>query len=136
MSSISSQYPFEILVAEDNFINQKLIQKLFEVLGYKTDLVVNGQEAVKASGVKSYHIVFMDIQMPEMDGYEASRLIIEREGVNTPVIIAMTANAMQGDKEKCILSGMHDYISKPLKLQELEKMIRKWGELKKHLFVK
>lgn len=135
MNSISTKYPFEILIAEDNIINQKLIRKLFEVLGYKTDLVANGHEAVNALKAKSYHLVFMDIQMPEMDGYEASKLIIERWGSNAPVIIAMTANAMQGDKEKYLLAGMNDYISKPLRLQDLINMISKWGELKKHLFV-
>lgn len=76
----------------------------------------------------------MDIQMPEMDGYEATKLIIERWGVNAPVIIAMTANAMQGDKEKCFQAGMSDYISKPLRLQDLTKLISKWGEMQKHLF--
>ena len=134
MSNISTIYPFEILIAEDNFINQKLIRKLFEVLGYKTDLVANGYEAIDALKRKKFHLIFMDIQMPEMDGYEATKLIIERWGTNAPVIIAMTANAMQGDKEKCFQAGMSDYISKPLRLQDLAKLISKWGELQKHLF--
>ncbi len=135
MNSISTTYPFDILIVEDNFINQKLIRKLFEVVGYKTDLVANGHESIDALKRKNYHLIFMDIQMPEMDGYEATKLIIERWGINAPVIIAMTANAMQGDKEKCFQAGMSDYISKPLRLQDLTKMIVKWGELKKHLFV-
>jgi CheY-like chemotaxis protein len=134
LNSLSTKYPFEILIAEDNFINQKLIRKLFEVLGYKTDLVANGHETIDALKRKNYHLIFMDIQMPEMDGYEATERIVERWGSNAPVIIAMTANAMQGDKEKCLLVGMSDYISKPLRLQDLTKMISHWGEHKKHLF--
>jgi signal transduction histidine kinase/CheY-like chemotaxis protein len=130
LQSISQDYPFKILIAEDNFINQKLIRNLFEVLGYKTDLVANGHEAIDALKRKKYNIIFMDVQMPEMDGYEATRKIKERWVVDGPVIIAMTANAMQGDKEKCIVSGMDDYISKPLRLEDLVKVLRYWGEIR------
>jgi CheY-like chemotaxis protein len=72
----------------------------------------------------------MDVQMPEMDGYEATRRIKERWGKEGPVIIAMTANAMQGDKEKCIIAGMDDYISKPLRIEDLLNMLRFWGEMR------
>jgi CheY-like chemotaxis protein len=129
MSLLTAKYPLEILIAEDNFINQKLIQKLFEVLGYKTDLVTNGMEAVRIVEEKKYDLIFMDIQMPEMDGMEASILINERLGINAPVIIAMTANAAKSDKESCLLSGISDYISKPLKLQDLSLIISHWAEL-------
>lgn len=130
LKALATSYPFRVLIAEDNFINQKLIRNLFEVLGFKTDLVANGHEAIDALKRKHYDLVFMDVQMPEMDGYEATRMIKERWKVDGPVIIAMTANAMQGDKEKCILAGMDDYISKPLRLEDLERVIRYWGELK------
>jgi signal transduction histidine kinase/CheY-like chemotaxis protein len=135
MQNLASKYPFEILIAEDNYINQKLIRKLFEVLGYKIDLAANGHETIDALKRKSYHLIFMDIQMPEMDGYETTQMIINRWGNSAPVIIAMTANAMQGDREKCMQIGMSDYISKPLRLHDLSKMITHWGELKKELFV-
>ena len=98
-------------------------------------MVANGREAIDALKLKNYHLIFMDIQMPVMDGYAATKLIIERWGNKAPVIIAMTANAMQGDREKCFSLGMSDYISKPLKLDELSKMITLWGEKKKQIFV-
>jgi len=132
---ISTQYPFKILIAEDNFINQKLVRNLFEVLGYKTDLVANGFEAIDALKRKHYDIIFMDVQMPEMDGYEATHKIRERWSKETPVIIAMTANAMQGDREKCFQAGMDDYISKPLRLEDIERVLRYWGELKHPRFL-
>jgi len=131
MRSVSILYPFNILIAEDNFINQKLIRKLFELLGYRTDLVANGIEAIEALRRKSYNIIFMDVQMPEMDGYEATRVIKERWGKDGPTIIAMTANAMQGDKEKCLAAGMDDYISKPLRLEDIVNVLVQWGEIKK-----
>ena len=134
MNLLSDLYPFEILVVDDNFVNQKLIQKLFEVLGYRIDLVKNGLEACNATVIKDYHLVFMDIQMPEMDGYEATRIILERLGPNAPVIIALTASAAKGDKDKCKLTGMSDYLAKPVRIQDLSAMISHWGELKKDLF--
>jgi CheY-like chemotaxis protein len=130
---IAVKYPFEILIAEDNFINQKLVRKLFEVLGYKTDLAANGYEAIESLKRKPYDIVFMDVQMPEMDGYEATRIIKERWKTKAPIIIAMTANAMQGDKEKSLFAGMDDYLSKPLRLDDLLRVINQWGEKKKLL---
>lgn len=135
LKNMSEKFPFEILIAEDNFINQKLIRKLFEVLGYKTDLAANGYEVIDALKRKPYNIIFMDIQMPEMDGYEATRIIKERWGNKAPVIIAMTANAMQGDKEKCMLAGMDDYVSKPLRLEDLLKVLNYWGEMKECIYL-
>lgn len=133
---LSEKYPFDILIAEDNFINQKLIRKLFEVLGYKTDLAANGYEVIDALKRKSYNLIFMDVQMPEMDGYEATRIIKERWSTKAPVIIAMTANAMHGDKEKCLLAGMDDYVSKPLRLDDLLRLINYWGEMNESVFLK
>jgi len=128
LTEISKNYPFQILVAEDNLINQKLIRNLFELLGYKTDIAANGLEALEALKRKNYTLIFMDIQMPEMNGYEATRIIVERRKEDRPIIIAMTANAMQGDREKCIDAGMDDYITKPLRVDNLIKMIKFWGE--------
>jgi len=135
LKATSVKYPFEILVAEDNFINQKLVRKLFEVLGYKTDLAANGYEAIDSLKRKPYHIIFMDVQMPEMDGLEATRVIKEHWKNKAPVIIAMTANAMQGDREKCLESGMDDYISKPLRLEDILRVVNHWGASKEILFL-
>ena len=135
LKATSEKYPFEILVAEDNFINQKLVRKLFEVLGYKTDLAANGYETIESLKRKPYHIIFMDVQMPEMDGLEATRVIKERWKNNAPVIIAMTANAMQGDREKCLEAGMDDYISKPLRLEDILRVINYWGASKEILIL-
>jgi len=127
LSEIAKKYPFQILIAEDNLINQKLIRNVFELLGYKTDIAANGLEALEALKRKNYNLVFMDIQMPEMNGYEATSIIVEHRKEDRPIIIAMTANAMQGDKEKCMEVGMDDYVTKPMRVNDLIKVIQFWG---------
>lgn len=128
LNDISRRFPFEILVAEDNVINQKLVRNLFELLGYKPSIVANGIEVLNAIKAKKYDLIFMDIQMPEMDGIQATTIIVEHIKENRPVIIAMTANAMQGDREKCMEAGMDDYLTKPIRVEDLIKVIRLWGE--------
>ena len=122
-----------ILLAEDNRINQKVALRMLSKIGYKTDTVENGQQAVDALGKKDYDLVLMDCQMPILDGYEATKKIRTPEtGIlnsNVP-IIAMTANAMKGDREKCLESGMNDYITKPVKLEQLAETISLWIEPK------
>jgi CheY-like chemotaxis protein len=130
LNEVSKKYPFHILVAEDNIINQKLIRNVFELLGYKMDIAANGLEAIDSLQRKYYDIIFMDIQMPEMNGYEATGIIVQSKMEKRPLIIAMTANAMRGDREKCIEAGMDDYITKPLRVDDLIKMIEFWGEKK------
>ncbi len=117
-----------VLLAEDNLTNQKVAMKIMEKLGFQTDLVENGLEAVDAVREGSYDVVLMDCQMPEMDGYAASRIIrtLETESRKIP-IIAMTANAMEGDRERCIEAGMDDYIAKPVDPMEVQEKIESWA---------
>lgn len=116
----------KILVAEDNPINQKLIRLLFGNLGYQIDLAEDGVMAVKAAQNTKYDLVFMDIQMPQMGGVEATGFIKEDHGENAPPIIALTANALDGDKEKYLKEGLDDYLSKPINLAELKTKILLW----------
>jgi CheY-like chemotaxis protein len=117
-----------VLVAEDNEVNQKVAVKILERLGYGVELAENGKEALAACARRRYDAVLMDGQMPGMDGYEATRRIREREtrGGRRVPIIAMTASAMKGDREKCLESGMDDYVSKPVTPENLEAVLRKW----------
>jgi two-component system, sensor histidine kinase and response regulator len=112
-------------VAEDNTVNQKVIARLLEKRGHSVVLAQNGREALEALEGRPFDIVLMDGQMPEMDGFEATRLIREKEkasGIHVP-IIALTAHAMQGDKERCLAAGMDGYVSKPVKMDDLFSII-------------
>ncbi len=125
---MSENYAASILLAEDNDINRLLASKLFARLGYTIAAVANGLEALNAVKRTRYDIVFMDVQMPEMDGLEATRAIREQiPSGHQPVIIAMTAFASPEDREMCLVEGMDDYVSKPITLQDLERMLRKWA---------
>ena len=117
-----------VLVAEDNEVNQKVAVEILEKLGYSVELAENGKEALAACARRRYDAVLMDGQMPGMDGYEATRRIREREtrGGRRVPIIAMTASAMKGDREKCLESGMDDYVTKPVTPENLEAVLRKW----------
>jgi CheY-like chemotaxis protein len=119
-----------ILITEDNTINQKLIVRVLKILGLDADIANTGLEAFHAVQKKKYDIVLMDIQMPEMDGYEATRRIrSEVPKEHQPIIIAMTANALQGDEEKCLEVGMNDYMSKPIVIDDVKRKMNKWYEL-------
>lgn len=102
------------MIAEDNVINQEVVSGMLEMMGYKTDIAENGLEAVNAVRDKQYDLIFMDVQMPHMDGIEATKRIIAELGDKRPRIIAMTANVMQGDKESYLAAGMDGYVGKPI----------------------
>jgi CheY-like chemotaxis protein len=123
---LAQKYPLRILVAEDNPVNQKLAERVLNKLGYTPTIVITGKQVLDIQFENNYDIILMDVQMPEMDGLEATRQIRSKSNTH-PVIIAMTANAMKSDQEECYQAGMNDYISKPIKLDELVKLIEKWG---------
>ena len=127
LSETAAQTRHHLLVVDDNLVNQKVAVKMLEKLGYRVDVAGNGKEALLALTRHPYHLVFMDCQMPEMDGFETTRHIRshERPGCHVP-IIAMTANAMQGNREHCLSSGMDDFVSKPVKSQDLQRVLTQW----------
>ena len=119
-AGMAVRHPLRILLAEDNMVNQKLAMRLLQQMGYRADLANNGIEAVESIARQTYDVVLMDVQMPEMDGLEAARRINERwKPDERPRIVAMTANAMQGDREECLAAGMDDYLTKPIRVDRL-----------------
>ncbi|GAC1442869.1 MAG: hybrid sensor histidine kinase/response regulator [Sediminibacterium sp.] len=129
-SVFAKEHPLTILIAEDNMVNQKLMTLILHKMGYEAIIVQNGQETVDELSQHHYDIILMDIQMPGMDGLEATR-IIRQQPLLQPFIVAMTANAMQEDKEACFSAGMDDYISKPIKLDELKSILEKFARQSK-----
>jgi CheY-like chemotaxis protein len=120
VENLAARLPLRILVAEDNAVNQKLALRLLSQLGYQADVAGNGLEAIAALERQRYDVVLMDVQMPDLDGLEATRQICRRwPPAQRPRIVAMTANAMQGDRELCLGAGMDDYISKPIHTDDL-----------------
>jgi signal transduction histidine kinase/CheY-like chemotaxis protein/HPt (histidine-containing phosphotransfer) domain-containing protein len=125
-ASMSQRFPLRILLAEDNATNQKLALHLLSRMGYRADLAANGLEALAAMERQIYDVVLMDMQMPEMDGLETTRQIQQRwQGKKSPYIIAMTANAMEGDRETYLAAGMDDYVSKPIRIQALVEALQR-----------
>jgi len=117
---MATRHPLRILLAEDNVVNQKLALRLLQQMGYRADLASNGIEAVESVQRQVYDVVLMDVQMPEMDGLDAARAICARWGPRErPRIVAMTANAMQGDRDMCLAAGMDDYLTKPIRVERL-----------------
>ena len=124
-TDFARQYPLDILLAEDNQFNQLMITTTLNKLGYQVEVANNGDEVLELVSRNHYDLILMDVQMPKMDGREATRMIRVCITVQ-PIIIALTANALQGDREECLRAGMDDYISKPVKLEELADILEKW----------
>ncbi|MCX6894788.1 MAG: response regulator, partial [Verrucomicrobia bacterium] len=130
-TGLAQRLPLRLLLADDNPINQKVGLSVLKKLGYQADLAANGVEVLHALEKNPYDLVFLDVQMPEMDGLEAAREICRRwPAGKRPHLIAMTGAALVGDKEKCLAAGMDDYVSKPVRVGELQAVIEKWGAAK------
>jgi CheY-like chemotaxis protein/nitrogen-specific signal transduction histidine kinase len=133
--TLASRLPLRVLLCDDNIINQKVASRLLQQMGYRADLAANGIEALAALDRQTYDLIFMDVMMPEMGGLEATRLIRERQRLGSQfpnykpciIIVAMTANAMQGDREKCLAAGMDDYIAKPVRLEDIRNIVERWA---------
>ena len=125
---MAARHPLRILLAEDNVVNQKLALRILQQMGYRADLASNGIEAVESVERQTYDVVLMDVQMPEMDGLEAARRITAKWSPDErPRIVAMTANAMQGDREMCLAAGMDDYLTKPIRVERLVEALNQRG---------
>lgn len=120
-----TEAPLRILMAEDNMINQKVGKLILQRAGFNIDLVGDGNEALEAHRTNPYDLILMDCQMPTMDGFEASRQIRQLPHPQ-PVIIAVTANALVGERERCLNAGMDDYLSKPFQAEQLVAVVKKW----------
>lgn len=127
-TEFAMMYPIDILLAEDNVMNQKFALKVLSKLGYEVDLAENGLEVLEAILKKEYHVILMDIQMPKMDGLETTMEIRKRKNIPQPIIIAMTANALQENKIECQEAGMDDYISKPIQMDTFVNVLEKWSK--------
>jgi CheY-like chemotaxis protein len=134
-SALAERLPLRLLLCDDNTLNQRVALRLVQQMGYKASIAGNGKQALKALDQQPYDIIFMDVQMPEMDGLEVTGVIRERQkdparfpNYKSPIIIiAMTAKAMHGDREKCIAAGMDDYLAKPVRPEDVRKMVERWG---------
>jgi PAS domain S-box-containing protein len=130
VENLAADYPMRVLIAEDNTVNQTLARIIFQRLGYEPDMAENGQAAVELASLRNYDIIFMDVQMPIMDGIDATKAIVSaiKPGEHKPVIVAMTAYAMDSDRQKCEDAGMTDYLSKPVTIDDIRRLLIKHGE--------
>jgi CheY-like chemotaxis protein len=134
-SALAQRLPLRILIADDNLINQKVAVRLLQKMGYQADRANNGLEVLGALEEQPYDLIFLDVQMPELDGLETSRRIRHRQRESRPhphfqqpiTLVAITANAMEGDREKCVEAGMNDYVAKPVHPEALQGIIERWG---------
>ena len=134
-ADLARRMPLRVLIADDNPINLKVGLSVLHKLGYRSDVAHDGVEVLKALEQRTYDVLFLDVQMPEMDGMDCARQICLRwTRDKRPVIIAMTGNALLGDREKCLAVGMDDYISKPIRIAELQAALERWGPTKSRKF--
>jgi CheY-like chemotaxis protein len=134
---LAERLPLRILLCDDNAINQKVATRLLQQMGYQPDVVATGNEAVAVLEQRSYDLVLMDVMMPGLNGYETTRLIRERQHQPqiypnykaSMAIVAMTASAMEGDKEKCLEAGMDDYVAKPVRADHFRAIVERWGKM-------
>jgi signal transduction histidine kinase len=127
---LAAQLPLRVLVADDNTVNQMVVVMMLNRMGYAADVVANGLEVLRALEVKVYDLIFLDIRMPELDGYDVARRVRERwatQPAGRPRLVAITGNAMQGERERCLEAGMDDYVAKPFRLDDLRVMLQRWG---------
>lgn len=131
-STLSSRLPLRILIADDSLVNLRVGQSFLQRMGYKPQVAINGMEVLEALKQQPYDIIFLDVQMPEKDGYQTAREIVAAwpQG-ERPRLIAMTGNVMQGDRKRCIESGMDDYIAKPIRPKDVEAALMRWGWVKR-----
>ncbi len=127
-----AENPLRIMMAEDNPINQRVGKLILQRAGFDIDLVGDGNEALEAHRANPYDVILMDCQMPMMDGFEASRQIRSLKGQRQPVIIAVTANALVGERERCMNAGMDDYLSKPFQAEQLVAVVKKWSAIRRN----
>jgi len=132
--SLAEQLPMKVLLVDDNAINQKVAVRILQQFGYQPEMAGNGREALDKLDQQPFDFIFMDVMMPEMDGLEATRLLRKRQMIggytnyqSRIIIVAMTAHAMQGDREKCIAAGMDDYLAKPVRPKDVREMLERWG---------
>jgi CheY-like chemotaxis protein len=128
--TLAQRLPLRLLLADDNIVNQRVCHAVLNRLGYQVKIVGTGVEVLEALDSAPYDIIFLDVQMPEMDGYETARRVRARWAENDaerPRMIALTANAMPGDRDLCLSAGMDDYISKPMQIQILQTTLERWG---------
>jgi CheY-like chemotaxis protein len=133
--TLASRLPLRVLLCDDNIVNQKVAARLLKQMGYRADIAANGLEALEALDRQPYDLILMDVMMPEMGGFEATRAIRERQKQpsqfpnykSSIIIVAMTASAMQGDREKCLAAGMDDYLAKPVRLEDVGAIVERWA---------
>lgn len=128
INKLAHEIPLRILVAEDNLVNQKFLVSLLNIMGYKPASVLNGREVLEMMETENFDIIFMDIQMPEMSGIEATQLIMMKYApADRPYIIAITANAMNNERDRCLQVGMVDFMVKPVNIKILQSILENWG---------
>jgi signal transduction histidine kinase/CheY-like chemotaxis protein len=126
-ATLARRLPLRVLVAEDNTVNQKLMLHVLRQMGYAADVAADGAEALRALETRPYDLIFMDVEMPEMDGYEATRAIRKTCVDSSPIIVGATAYATEEDRKRCLEAGMDDYVGKPIRVEQIQGLIERWG---------